>query len=145
MTELSFLNMLQAVNRSASFNRWAGMELTHAASGESELRMPWRREDMAQYSGYLHAGLISGLLDSACGFAAGTVSGRVVPSHFSVSCLGPAEGNCFIVRGKVVKAGKKQVFVDAELFAQQDDGRLCLIATGHAVMVPIAAPTVAAV
>jgi uncharacterized protein (TIGR00369 family) len=145
MTELSFLNTLQAVNRSASFNRWAGMELTHAAGGQSELRMNWREEDMGQYAGYLHAGLIAALLDTACGFAAGTVSGRVLASHFSVNCLAPAEGTSFVARGRVVKAGRKQVFADAELFAQQADGSLKLVATGNAVLVPIEAPRLVAV
>ena len=139
MAEQILLNTLQAVNQSASFNRWAGFKVTHAAAGEAELRMDWRKDDMGQYSGYLHAGLIGAMLDTACGYAAATVAGRVLASHFSVNCLAPAVGRGFVARGHVVKAGRKQVFASAELFAEQDNGELLMVATGSAVLVPVEA------
>lgn len=137
MAEPTLLNTLQAVNQSASFNRWAGFEVTQAAVGEAELRMDWRKDDMGQYAGYLHAGLIGAMIDTACGYAAGTVAGRVLASHFSVNCLAPAVGRSFVARGRVVKAGRKQVFANAELFAEQDSGELLLVATGNAILVPV--------
>ena len=137
MTESKLLNTLQAVNQTASFNRWAGFEVVRAAAGEAEIRMAWREEDMGQYAGYLHAGLIGAMLYTACGYAAATVSGRVLASHFSVNCLSPAVGRSFVARGRVVKAGKKQVFTSAELYAGQDSGELLLVATGNAILVPV--------
>lgn len=137
MAEPTLLNTLQAVNQSASFNRWAGFEVTQAAAGEAELRMDWRKDDMGQYAGYLHAGLIGAMLDTACGYAAGTVAGRVLASHFSANCLAPAVGRSFVARGRVVKAGRKQVFASAELFAEQESGELLLVATGNAILVPV--------
>lgn len=130
------LKKLQTINATAAFNRWAGFELTRAEKGEVELRMPWR-EDMGQYAGFLHAGLIGAMLDTACGFAAATLSGRVLASHFSVNCLAPAVGRIFVARGRVVKAGRKQVFASAELFAQGDGDSLKLVATGEAILVPV--------
>ncbi|MBS80931.1 PaaI family thioesterase, partial [Variovorax sp.] len=65
------LDTIQAVNRSAAFNRWAGFEVVRAEQGEAELRMAWREADMGQYAGFLHAGMIGALLDTVCGFAAG--------------------------------------------------------------------------
>ena len=59
------LDTLQAINKTAAFNRWAGFEVTRAADGEAELRMAWREEDMGQYAGFLHAGLIGAMLDTA--------------------------------------------------------------------------------
>ena len=44
------LDTLQAINKTAAFNRWAGFEVTRAAGGEAELRMEWREEDMGQRS-----------------------------------------------------------------------------------------------
>jgi uncharacterized protein (TIGR00369 family) len=132
------LKTLQAINRSASFNRWAALEVTHAAKGEAALRMLWRAEDMGQYAGFLHAGLIGALLDTACGFAAFTVSGRVLASNFSVNCLAPAVGQAFIARGRVVKAGRRQVFAAADLFAEPEGGgEPKLVATGQAILVPV--------
>ena len=131
------LETLQAINKTAAFNRWAGFEVTRAADGEAELRMAWREEDMGQYAGFLHAGLIGAMLDTACGFAAATVAGRVLASHFSVDCLSPALGRAFIARGKVVKAGRKQVFATAELYGEGEGDSLKLVATGSAILVPV--------
>ena len=137
MTEPTILNTLQAVNQTASFNRWAGFEVVRAAAGEAEIRMAWREDDMGQYAGYLHAGLIGAMLDTACGYAAATVAGRVLASHFSVNCLAPAVGRGFVAVGRVVKAGRKQVFANAELFAEQDGSARLLVATGNAILVPV--------
>jgi len=131
------LDTIQAINKTAAFNRWAGFEVTRAADGEAELRMAWREEDMGQYAGFLHAGLIGAMLDTACGFAAATVAGRVLASHFSVNCLSPALGRAFVARGKVVKAGRKQVFATAELYGQGEGDSLKLVATGSAILVPV--------
>ena len=134
------LEMVKEINRTASFNRWAGFEVTQAAAGEAELRMLWHSDDMGQYAGYLHAGLIAALLDTACGFAAATVSGRVLTSHFSVNCLAPATGRHFVPHGRVVKAGRKQVFTTAELYAVSDTAAgksEKLVATGNAILVPV--------
>ena len=43
---------------------------------------PWRA-DLGQYAGFLHASMIGGMIDTACGFAAFTLSGRVLASHIS--------------------------------------------------------------
>ncbi|HEY2257400.1 MAG TPA: PaaI family thioesterase [Variovorax sp.] len=138
------LDTLKAINETAAFNRWAGFEVTRASEGEAELRMRWRADDMGQYAGFLHAGLIGALLDTACGFAAATVAGRVLASHFSVNCIAPAVGREFIASGHVVKAGRKQVFASAELHALgdagagQEGGQRKLVATGQAILVPVA-------
>lgn len=134
------LDTIQAINRSAAFNRWAGFDVTQAADGQAELRMKWRGEDMGQYTGFLHAGMIAALLDTVSGFAAATVAGRVLASHFSINCISPAIGEAFVARGRVVKAGRKQVFVGAELFAQpegQGEDKLKLVATANAILVPV--------
>ncbi|MDQ6640442.1 MAG: PaaI family thioesterase, partial [Pseudomonadota bacterium] len=67
------------LSATAAFNVWAGFEVAHAAEGRAELRLPWR-PDLGQYAGFLHAGLIGGMIDTACGFAAFTVSGHVLAS-----------------------------------------------------------------
>jgi uncharacterized protein (TIGR00369 family) len=132
------LDTIQAINSTAAFNRWAGIEVTGAANGEAELRMRWREEDMGQYAGFLHAGMIAALLDTVSGYAAATVAGRVLASHFSVNCISPAIGQVFVARGRVVKAGRKQVFAAAELYAEGEAGAQKLVATGNAILVPVA-------
>ncbi len=125
---------LRAINQSAAFNRWCGLEVKSASPGLVELVLPWRAE-FGQYSGFLHAGLISTLIDTACGYAAVTVAGpAVLAAHFSVNCLRPAQGDHFIARARVVKAGKTQVFTACELFAVTSQEEEALVATGEALL-----------
>jgi uncharacterized protein (TIGR00369 family) len=91
------LQQLRELTETASFNRWAGFEVVRVGDGECELRMVWRPDDMGQYAGFLHAGIIAALLDTACGFAAVTTSGvAVLASQFSMNCLAPAVGEEFV-------------------------------------------------
>jgi len=133
------LQALAAVNASAAFNRAAGFDVVAAGNGEATIRMNWR-DDLTQYSGHLHAGLIAALLDTACGFAAATLVGTVTASHFSMNCLKPAVGHYFVARGTTLRAGRRQVFARAELLAADAQGDLSLVATGETVLVPTGAP-----
>jgi uncharacterized protein (TIGR00369 family) len=127
------LASLRQVNELARFNNWLNFDVVSASQGEVELRLPWR-EEFGQYAGYLHAGIIGALLDTACGFAAYTVVGRVLASQFSVKCLRPAVARTFIVKGRVIKPGKQQVFAAAELTGLDAPGKL--LAIGDALLVP---------
>jgi uncharacterized protein (TIGR00369 family) len=131
------MTQLQAINVTSAFNRWTGFEIISASAGRVEISMQWRPE-VAQYSGYLHAGLIGALIDTACGYAATTLVGRVMASHFSVNCLRPAVGEHFRARARVVKPGQRQVFTTCELFAISGE-KETLVATGETLLVPIAA------
>lgn len=129
------LSDLIAANASAGLNRQAGFEVITAENGIAEIRMPWN-DGFTQYSGYLHAGMIAALLDTACGFAAATNAGAVMASHFSMNCLRPAIGRTFVAKGTTVKAGRKQIFARAELFAENEQGEMSLVATGETLIVP---------
>lgn len=133
------LQTLVAVNASAAFNRAAGFELVVAGNGVATIRMNWR-DDLTQYSGHLHAGLIAALLDTACGFAAATLVGPVTASHFSMNCLRPAVGRYFVSRGMTLRPGRRQVFARAELLGADKQDELSLVATGETVLVPTGEP-----
>lgn len=126
---------LQGISRLAAFNNWLGLEVTHAAPGEVELRLCWR-EEFGQYNGFLHAALVGGLIDTACGFAAATQAGAVLASQFSVRCLRPARARVFLVRGRVVKPGRQQIFTAAELIDSEGDSNKPF-AVGEALLVPV--------
>lgn len=133
MMDDNLREQLSALNASAPFNDWAGFEVASAEPGRVELRMGWRPET-AQYSGFLHAGLVGALIDTACSFAAFTQAGMVLASHYSVNCLAPAVGRAFIAEGHVIRAGKRQIFTRAELFAEDDSGARKLVATGETIL-----------
>jgi uncharacterized protein (TIGR00369 family) len=125
---------LREASARAAFNGWLGLEVDHAAEGEVELSLPWRPE-FGQYSGYLHAGIVSGLIDTACGFAASTLSGRVLASQLSIRFLRPAVADVFVVCGRVIKPGRQQVFACGQLYARDAPDKL--LASGDALLVPI--------
>lgn len=128
------IEMLRKINASAEFNRWCGIEVVSADKGSVELAVQWKKE-FGQYAGFLHAGLIGALIDTACGFAAATMSGRVLASTFTVNCLRPAIGERFVARARVVKPGKKQIFTTCDLFAVGADGEK-LVANGQTLLCP---------
>jgi uncharacterized protein (TIGR00369 family) len=128
---------LVELNASAAFNRWAGFAVKCDSPGVVELSLVWR-DELGQYAGFLHAGLVGAMIDTACGFAAYTVAGHVLASHFAVNCLAPAIGDSFVARARIVKAGRRQVFAAAELFAWRGDAER-LVATGQTILVPVEA------
>ena len=134
-TAEDLLARIRAINASAEFNRWCGIEVVHAEPGKAEIAMPWR-DEIGQYAGFLHAGLVGALIDTACGFAAATLVGRVLASHYAVNCLRPALGERFVARARVVKPGRTQVFTACELFAWKD-GEEKLVATGETLLTPV--------
>jgi uncharacterized protein (TIGR00369 family) len=130
------LDELVALNASAGLNRMIGFEVVSAGGGTAEIVMKWGK-DLTQYAGHLHAGVIAALLDTACGFAAATVVGRVTASHFSMNCLRPAVGRLFVAKGTTVKAGRRQIFAKAELFAEDEQGERHLVATAETLLVSL--------
>jgi uncharacterized protein (TIGR00369 family) len=132
----SALQRIAAINASAAFNRLARFEVVAAGDGAAELRMDWR-EEFTQYSGYLHAGVIAALLDTACGFAAASIVGQVTASHFSMNCLRPAVGRRFVAKGLTLRAGRKPVFAAAQLYGEDEQDHRTLVAIGETLLVPL--------
>ena len=126
------MQIFQQVNAASPFNTWAGFELLSAEGGAAEVAVD-SRTDLLQHSGFLHAALVGGLIDTACGFAAASVAGNVLASQYQVMCYAPAVGERFVARAIVTRAGKRQVFATAELFALRD-GAEKLVAGGSAVL-----------
>jgi uncharacterized protein (TIGR00369 family) len=131
---------LRAINEAAAFNQWCGIKVETAEPGKVQISMPWRSE-LGQYAGFLHAGLIGALIDTACGFAGATIVGRVLASHYAVNCLRPAVGERFVARAWVVKPGKSLVFTRCELYALSAGGEK-LVATGETLLTVIDAGSV---
>lgn len=131
-TAADSLAFIRSINETSAFNRWCGIQVDSADAGEVQISMAWR-DEVGQYSGFLHAGLIGALIDTACGFAAATVVGRVLASHYSVNCLRPAVGERFVARARVIKPGRSQVFTACDLFAVAA-GQEKLVATGETLL-----------
>lgn len=107
-----------------------GAELTLVSPGTIEIEMPFS-DALTQQHGFLHAGIISAALDSACGYAAYTLmppSAGVLTIEFKVNLLAPGKGDRFLFRGSVTKPGRTIIVADGEAYAISD-GEAKLIAT----------------
>jgi uncharacterized protein (TIGR00369 family) len=99
-----------------------GARLTRVAPGEVDLELPFR-DDLTQQNGFIHAGMLAAVLDSACGYAAFTLmpaDAGVLSIEFKVNLLAPAVGERIIVRGRVVRAGRTISVCTADAFALRD-------------------------
>lgn len=120
----------------ASFDRQKimasiGAELTRVNAGEVEIEMGYRPE-LTQQHGFLHAGIISTALDSACGYAAYSVmpaDAAVLTIEFKVNLLSPGKGERFLFRGSVTKPGRTIIVADGQAYAYDGDGNARLVAT----------------
>jgi uncharacterized protein (TIGR00369 family) len=110
--------------------RTIGATLEHVAEGAVHIALPVRA-DLTQQHGYVHAGIIATIADSACGYAALSVmpeDAAVLSIEFKINMLAPAEGTRLIARGQVIKPGRTIVVCNAEVFAERD-GAEKLVAT----------------
>src|SRR6266576_1724892 len=108
-----------------------GAELSMVAPGVVEITLPYR-SDLAQQHGYLHAGLVTTIADSACGYAAYSLmpaDSEVLSVEFKVNLLRPAKGEKFLAHGEVVKSGKTLTVVRADVFGIAAMGERELVAT----------------
>ena len=112
---------------------WMGLDLVSAGGGKAELAVATRPE-LLQHAGFLHAGVLGALIDRSCGFAAASLAGPVLASQYQVRCYRPGIGTRFVARAHIVRAGKRQLFALAEVFAV-DGGEEKLIAGGDAVLI----------
>jgi uncharacterized protein (TIGR00369 family) len=96
-----------------------GIEMVHLDAGEVHLAMP-PNPDYTQQHGFMHAGIITTALDSACGYAAFTLmplDAAVLTVEFKTSLLTPAKGDRFLFRARVIKPGRTLTFCEAEALA----------------------------
>jgi len=108
-----------------------GAQLTRVEPGIIEIALPYRA-DLAQQHGYLHAGIVTTIADSACGYAAYSLmpaNSEVLSVEFKVNLLLPAKGEMFLASAEVVKSGKTLTVVRADVFSLGQEGERTLIAT----------------
>jgi uncharacterized protein (TIGR00369 family) len=108
-----------------------GARLTRVEPGIVEIALPFRK-DLTQQHGYLHAGIVTTIADSACGYAAYTLmpaDSNVLSVEFKVNLLRPARGKSFIALAEVLKAGKTLTVVRADVFGAADSGDRELVST----------------
>ena len=126
-----------------SFNRQQvmktiGASMTHVGPGEVHIELPYC-ESLTQQHGYLHAGIVTIIVDSACGYAAYTLMpplSEVLTVEYKVNFLHPAKGEKFIAIGKVLKPGRTLTVCSGTVLSCESEGEK-LIAKIQATMISV--------
>jgi uncharacterized protein (TIGR00369 family) len=108
-----------------------GAELSRVEPGIIEITLPYRT-DLAQQHGYLHAGIVTTIADSACGYAAYSLmppKSEVLSVEFKVNLMRPAKGELFVALAEVVKSGRTLTVVRADVLGVDHTGKRELVAT----------------
>ena len=119
-----------------------GASLTGVEPGIVEITLPYR-SDLTQQHGYVHAGIITTIADSACGYAAYTLmppNSDVLAVEFKVNLMRPAQGETFVARAEVLKSGRTLSVVRADVHALTGDDQRELVAIMQGTMMRLQRP-----
>jgi len=100
-----------------------GARLSRVGPGIVEIELD-SRGDLTQQNGYVHAGIVTTILDSACGYAAHTLmpaNSGVLSVEFKVNLLAPAQGERIRARAEVKRPGRTLTVCTADAFAIEGD------------------------
>lgn len=115
-----------------------GAQLTHLAPGAVDISFDWA-QGLTQQHGFIHAGMLSAALDSACGYAGFSLmpeDAGVLTIEFKINLLAPAKGQRFRCEGRVLKPGRTIVLAEGRAFAI-DGGQEKLCANMHCTLMAV--------
>lgn len=107
-----------------------GAALTRVEPGIVEIALPYKTA-LTQQHGFLHAGIVATILDSACGYAAFSLMAAdvaVLTVEYKINLMRPAQGDRFVARGRVLRAGRTLTVCAGDAYAIADSSEK-LIAT----------------
>ncbi len=113
-----------------TFMATLGAELVRVAPGEVDIALPYSPA-LCQQNGFMHAGALTSIADSANGYAAFTLFSAgtdVLAVEFKISLLAPAKAPRFLATGRVLHPGKTLTACQADVFGLDADRRT-LVAT----------------
>jgi len=96
-----------------------GASLERVGAGQVTISLPFDRA-WTQQNGFLHAGILTAVLDSACGYAAMSLlpaGTDVLSVEFKTNLIAPAVGERFEARAAVKRSGRRLSVVVADAFA----------------------------
>jgi uncharacterized protein (TIGR00369 family) len=115
-----------------------GAKLVKVLPGEVHIEFSFM-ESLTQQHGYIHAGVITSVVDSACGYAAFTLmstESEVLTIEYKVNFMSPAKGDRFKGIGRVLKPGRNITVCSGDVIAF-DNGKEKIIATMLATMISV--------
>ena len=115
-----------------------GARMEKLEPGAVDIGLAWDRS-LTQQHGFLHAGVVSTALDSACGYAAFSLmpeDAAVLTIEFKINLLAPAKGERFRMEGRVLKPGRTITVCEGRAYALQDQ-KETLIATMNCTLMTV--------
>ena len=119
----------------SSFAKQAAMQTLGAVMGkiepgQVEIEMPFQAH-LTQQHGFIHGGIVTSILDSACGYAAFSLSApdsAVLTVEYKVNFVAPAKGERLVARGQVLRPGASITVCKGDVVAY-DSGEEKLVTT----------------
>jgi uncharacterized protein (TIGR00369 family) len=133
----SFIQAVRENFAQQGFMNYLGATLTHVAAGSITIELPFRNE-LTQQHQFIHAGALTTVVDSACGYAALTLmplQSDVLTIEFKVNFLSPAQGVKAIAHGHVIKPGRSITVCQGDVFMVDSSGQQTLCTTMLATMI----------
>lgn len=118
-----------------TFMTTIGARLVSVEPGVVAIELPFRA-DLTQQHGFLHAGVVTAIVDNACGYAALSLMAEdaaVLTVEYKINFLAPATGESVIAIGRVIKLGGTITVCTGDVNTVRD-GQKKLIATMQATM-----------
>jgi uncharacterized protein (TIGR00369 family) len=138
MSKLDFEARCRSSFGKQEFMSTLGAELVRLEPGEVIIELPFSSQ-LTQQHGFLHAGAVASIVDSACGYAALTLMPKdaaVLTVEYKINLMKPAAGTRFRATGKVLKAGRTLSICSGSVEAQ-DGAQWSLIALMQATMMAV--------
>ena len=116
-----------------------GASLVKMTPGEVVIEFSYDKS-LTQQNGYIHAGVVTTIVDSACGYAAYTLmpaDSEVLTIEYKVNFMSPAKGETFKGIGKVLRSGRTITVCSGDVIAVEGDKER-VVATMQATMICLA-------
>ena len=116
-----------------------GVTIAYVGPGEVHLAMPYD-ERFCQQNGFLHAGAIASVADSANGYAAYTLAPPdtdVLAVEFKINLLAPARASGFLARARVLRGGRTLSVCQADVVTTDPDARQVAMMTSTIIIRPL--------
>jgi uncharacterized protein (TIGR00369 family) len=124
-------SLAETVN-AKGFSHAAGFRIVAVEPGRAELALT-RRDDLVQFFGHFHGGVITALADQAAGIAvtSGLPKGRIgVTVEIKVNFLGPADGSELVARARTLKMSGSIGVATVDVFSKDgSEETLCAFCT----------------
>jgi len=129
-TDPSFAARIRTSFARQGLNEAIGATLGRIAPGAVEIELPFSA-GVSQQHGYFHGGVMGAIGDSACGYAAMTLTpagADVLTIEYKVNFVSPGKGEGLVARGRVMKPGRTVTVCAGDVYAMTGGGEK-LVAT----------------